>query len=130
MTETSKTTFLIVDDSKIDLMIIERLVKQIHPESQVLTFIESPKALDYLKALNTTDMGPHIILLDIQMPIMDGFAFLDAYAQLPEDLRAGIRVLMMSSSTNNADVSRAKSHKYVETLLPKPLSRPMLSEAI
>jgi CheY-like chemotaxis protein len=124
------TRFILVDDSHIDLLIIERMLRQLYPEFSVLSFDDSTKGLRYLQELKASEMDPHVVMLDIQMPILDGFAFLDAYDRIDDSVKAKTKVLMMSSSTNNADISRAKSNKNVRAYLSKPITKQAISDAI
>lgn len=81
-------------------------------------------AADALALLAAEPQPPCIILLDINMPGMNGFAFLDAYEKLPEAHRRNTVVVMLSSSPADSDRQRALAHAVVKDYVVKPLTVP------
>jgi CheY-like chemotaxis protein len=120
---------MVIDDSEIDRYIASRnIVKHGFAEEVILK--ESAKsALKYLESLgNTPDEIPHIIFLDINMPEMNGFGFLEEYQNLPEAIKKNCIVMMLTTSLNPSDHERAKSNQYVNRFLNKPLDKGMLNK--
>lgn len=122
----SDIKFILIDDNPIDLFIAERIIKSLHPEAEIQKFTEASKALSYLKEENTP-AGKIYILLDIYMPGMDGFDFLEQYdIQISDPLKQRVQIIVLSSSTNQFDVARAKGNVNVYVMLQKPLTKDSL----
>lgn len=124
----AKCKFLIVDDNEVDQMVTRMLLKKklaIDDVSQVST---GDEALRWLRQSDSTLAECLIILLDIQMPEMDGFQFLDAYDKMSDDVKLKTSIIMLSSTLDPRDIRRAHDHKYVKTLLSKPMPTQRLGE--
>jgi CheY-like chemotaxis protein len=114
-------TFLIVDDSYIDRLVATMLIKRHFATDAVYDVSGGQLALDWLRS-KTAENSPIIILLDIMMPQMNGFQFLDQFDTLDESIRKEIIIVMLSSTLDEDDQRRAKLHPSVKKLLSKPLS--------
>jgi len=110
---------LLVDDSEPDRLFASIVLGR---SGRPLEVQEFESAADALAELATAPQPPTIILLDINMPGMDGFDFLRAFEQLPEERRRGTSVVMLSSSPLDSDRDRALSHASVKDYVVKPLS--------
>jgi len=110
---------LLVDDSEPDRLFSTIVLGR---SGRPLEVREFESAADALAELATAPQPPTIILLDINMPGMDGFDFLRAFEQLPEERRRGTSVVMLSSSSLDSDRDRALSHASVKDYVVKPLS--------
>lgn len=112
--------FLLIDDSAFDLLIYEKLLLKSGISNSVKTFNSAREALKYL--LETGNSLPEtVILLDLQMPDMNGFEFIDEYDSLPDSLKEKIRIFMLSSTIDTRDIEKAKASLHIIDLLPKPL---------
>ncbi|MFS4415487.1 response regulator [Maribacter sp. 2307ULW6-5] len=119
----SAKNILLVDDSEIDNFIHETLLKKLDVVGSITVKISGGAALEYLKELRgNTPQFPDIIFLDIRMPVMDGFAFMDAYRQLFPAATKPCRVYMLSSSLDPGDRERAAQYHEVCGFLSKPLA--------
>jgi CheY-like chemotaxis protein len=78
------------------------------------------QALEWLK--QKTEGQEVLILLDIMMPQMNGFQFLDQFEKLDDAIRKNVSIVMLSSTLADEDVLKAKQHPTVKKLLSKPLS--------
>ncbi|MCE7070255.1 MULTISPECIES: response regulator [Dyadobacter] len=117
--------FILIDDSAFDLFTQEKLLLKSGLAHAVKAFSSAQSAMDFLE--NQTEHFPEtIILLDIQMPGLNGFEFTRQYAHLPESLRRRIRIYMISSTVDTDDIARVRSNPYVMHLLSKPLEIPVL----
>lgn len=113
----------LVDDDHIFLMIMKRMIMQAEVVKSVETFENGLDILEYLKANQAKpEVLPEIILLDLNMPIMDGWQFLDAYREIQRELAQNIRIYILSSSNFEEDIRRAEEYSMVKEYLVKPLS--------
>lgn len=112
-------TLMLIDDSEIDQMIYRRIVKKSGIVGDLLQFTEADKALAHLK--DDTEVKPDLILLDINMPGMDGFEFLETATKEIGAISCPV-VVMLTTSLNPRDEERARSFELVRDFLHKPLS--------
>lgn len=120
---------MLIDDNKIDLFIYSELIKQINIAHTVSQYSFATEALKFLKE-NDTAEWPDLILLDIHMPIMNGFDFLDSYVILPESCRQKCNIIVVSSSLDTGDKLKATEHSEVIQLLEKPLDTDRLKSLL
>ena len=120
---------IVIDDSETERFIANRMITH-HKFAEECVITESgEEALGYLRSIdNLPDDLPQFVFLDIRMPEMDGFEFLEAYAKLPEDVTNHCIVIMLSSSIDPVDKDIAKLNPFVKGFLSKPLSEEKLSE--
>ena|SRR5688572_25210658 len=121
---------LLVDDNEIDNFINERIIASSAFCDHVVVKNSADGALNYLKQIAGEDEKiPEIIFLDLNMPVKDGFGFLEEFAQLNDAIRNRARVIVLSSSISPDDINRASTNPYVFKYINKPLSEKYL-EAI
>jgi CheY-like chemotaxis protein len=116
-----KQNFIVIDDSELDCFIAEKMINHAVKDSQVLLFTEARKALSHIETA-MPDSGRTIILLDILMPVMDGFAFMESYEKLPEKIRESYLVMGLTSSMNKRDLNRLTEYPSLKRLIDKPLT--------
>ena len=118
---------MLVDDNELDNFINKKLVEADSFASATTIHTSAQSALDYLKN-NSNDDGqtPDLIFLDIMMPEMDGFDFLDAFDKMPDSVRSKSKIVMLSTSDSFKDLNRANQNKYVKRFLNKPLNSQVL----
>jgi CheY-like chemotaxis protein len=112
---------LLIDDSEPDRIYTGIVLGRSGLPFEVHDF---ESARDALAVLADAPQPPSLILLDINMPGMNGFAFLDAYEKLPEAHRRNTVVVMLSSSPADSDRQRALAHAVVKDYVVKPLTVP------
>jgi len=112
-------TVMLVDDNDADLLYTRIVLEHAGVCERVLSFGSGPEALEHLRRAGGA--GIDAILLDINMPEMDGFEFLQAYETLPESARAGAVVVMLSASPNPRDRERALRFASVRKFVVKPI---------
>ena len=120
---------MLVDDNKIDLFIHGEVLKRIPVITKVLQYTFAGEAINYLEE-NTEQSWPDVILLDIHMPIMNGFDFLMKYEKLPQALREKCKVIMVSSSLDSGDLDMAKTNPEVFAFLEKPMNTDKLKDLL
>jgi CheY-like chemotaxis protein len=112
---------ILVDDNENDLLFTRIALQRCGVEFDVREFERADDALGLLT--RNSDHGIELILLDINMPGMDGFDFLKAFEALPAAHRFGVAVVMLTSSSDPSDRQRADSYSSVRGFLQKPLDR-------
>ena len=126
----TKCKFLVVDDNETDQIITGLLLEKKLGIDEVHQAYNGPEALAWLM-MNKNQLGNGlVILLDIKMPEMDGFEFLDTFERMEEDIKEKTQIFMLSSSLDPFDIERAERHKYVKKMLNKPLPAHLLGELI
>ena len=114
----------IVDDDKIFQLTASKTIKATAITDNILQFENGEAALTYLKAnLKNSENLPDYIFLDINMPFVDGWMFLDDYAALKSLLTKPISIFMVSSSIDERDINRAKNNCNVRDYVTKPVTR-------
>ncbi len=121
-----KLNFIVIDDSKLDCFIAEKVIQNSGRSETVKSFMVATEALDYIMSKSSSDTKT-VVLVDIQMPVMNGFEFIEAYEEkIPEEARNKYLVNLLSSSINETDMIRAKGYKSVNKFLNKPLTKDTL----
>lgn len=112
---------LTIDDNENDLLFTRIALQRCGVDCEIRAFERAREALAMLA--NDPTHGTDLILLDINMPVMDGFAFLQAFEALSAAQRGHAVVVMLSSSSDPLDRSRAARHPSVLGFVSKPLDK-------
>ncbi|MCX2453155.1 response regulator [Pedobacter sp. PLR] len=124
---TSKIKLLVIDDDDINIFIIKKIVEKTGYNVEMVAKTNGQMAVDYITmTLSLQESLPQLILIDINMPVLNGWEFLDAYGQLNIDKK--IDMYMLSSSVYENDIEKAKTYQTVKGFISKPLSIERLSE--
>jgi CheY-like chemotaxis protein len=127
----NKIQIAIVDDDKIFQLITNKTLHTIDQVSHIWQFYNGEEALVYLQDhAGQPDALPDIILLDINMPVVDGWTFLKDYVDLHDQLSKSISIHMVSSSIDPKDIERAKTTPLVQEYIIKPISKDKILEVI
>lgn len=116
---------LVVDDSEFEAYVTKLVICNSLFAEEVTLFNSAKKALAYLQS---TPTFPDAIFLDINMPVMDGFGFLDNYLQFPEELRSHCCIIMISGTHSPKDFKRLKDYPVIRKFIGKPLTVSVLDE--
>jgi len=120
---------MLVDDNKIDNFFHERVIRKNNAAKIILTKDSGFEAIEYLKQ-GTAVVQPDVIFLDINMPGMNGWEFIEHYKSLENTLQNSMIVVMLSTSDNPDDKALAKTHQILSDFRTKPLTIEMLDEVL
>lgn len=119
-------TVMLIDDNEIDNLINQKMIEAAAIAENIYTHTGAKSAIEFLRNMEKMDFAkdvlPNVIFLDIDMPLMDGFQFLDEFEKLTEATKKMCKVVMLTSSINPQDFDRSKKYNNVKLFLNKPLS--------
>ena len=121
----------IIDDDAAFRFLAEEIINDTNRVQDVKTFINGMQAIDYIR-----DRGhdpavlPEVILLDLNMPVMDGWGFLKAFQPLRQQLKKKIRISLVTSSIDPNDAMRARGCELVDEYIIKPVTPEKIIEII
>jgi CheY-like chemotaxis protein len=117
-------TVCVVDDDLIYQFTTKKIIESTKLVEKIITFSDGEKAIEFFYALSENAVDtPDIVLLDINMPIMDGWDFLKEYVMIKPKLSKKITIYLVSSSVHDTDVERAKQMSDVTDYVIKPVTR-------
>lgn len=119
-------TVMLIDDNEIDNLINQKMIEAASITENIYTHTGAKSAIEFLKNMERLDVAekvlPDVIFLDIDMPLMDGFQFLDEFEKLSDTTKSKCKIVMLTSSINPQDFNRSKKYDNVKLYLNKPLS--------
>jgi len=118
---------ILIDDSEIDNLVNKHILSRSDLADEIQVFSLAQEALDFFANTNETEY-PQLILLDINMPIINGFMFLQEFSRLLGEKTNKIDVFMLSSSVDPNDIRKSEDYKFVKGFISKPLSLEHLSK--
>jgi CheY-like chemotaxis protein len=128
---TQHANILLIDDSEVDNFINKAIISKEENISQITVMTSGIDALKYLNdIIEEPNEYPDVIFLDIKMPRMSGFEFLDEYIKLPEVLINHCKIYILSSSIDSLDAEKGKSYSVVRKHLTKPLAHHQISDLL
>jgi DNA-binding NarL/FixJ family response regulator len=119
---------LLIDDDDIFNFVHKRVIERIEPGVEVIVINSCRSALEYLAGAISS--MPDFIFLDINMPEMNGFDFLDSATDLAEEIKSKMKVVFVTSSLNEADVVKAHSYPMVVGFQDKPLNAEVIAKLL
>src|SRR6201991_3918343 len=117
-------SILLVDDDEINNFISIKLIKKAVENTAISACLNGRFAIEELVEIQKKDPEqlPDFILLDINMPIMNGWEFLDEYKRLNLDPLGKSKIYIISSSVFSNDINKARSYPLVKNFISKPLN--------
>lgn len=117
-----KLTALIIEDSEIDLFIIKDTLNDTDLFGDMVSFDTAEKAMEYLKQPENAGNLPDLLLLDLNLPYMNGFEFLDEMDYFFRDVEtSSILIFMMTSSTEKRDYEKFEKYPTAREFIVKPV---------
>lgn len=118
-------TLYLIDDDDIFQFLAKKIIEKSQLVNQVLIFSNGFHAIEFLKTARKIKL-PEIILLDLNMPVMDGWEFIEEYIKILPNFGKKITLYIVSSSTNPSDIERSQKIREVSNYIIKPLTQDKL----
>jgi CheY-like chemotaxis protein len=121
-------TILFIDDDLITLMLCKMVISKASFSNEIATAKNGEEALKYFDALKTAhaENKPQLIFLDLNMPVMNGWEFLDSFNTEEYSEFHQTKIVILSSTIDPADLERSKKYPMVIDFLSKPITKEML----
>jgi CheY-like chemotaxis protein len=111
-----KPNFILIDDDKIMLFLIEFEIKRHFENSSIVSYVKSDVAFDFIHR-NSQELGETVVLLDLNMPVMDGFQVLENLKAISHNLK----VIIVTSSISDEDRKKTIAYPFVYGYINKPV---------
>ena len=119
---TRHITSCLIDDDFIHQFGMKRMIQRYQPSVGVIEFSNGLDAINFFKTPHREDEIPELIFLDINMPVMNGWEFIEEFVKIRSTLQKKIDIYILSSSTDSQDIHRAKSNTEITDYIIKPLT--------
>ena len=118
--------FIVIDDDPLNNTICRLTIKKALGAVEVITFTDPLQGLQYIGDQYSGpngDGGATVLFLDINMPVMNGWEFLEKYESLNHSVKNAIKVYILSSSVDDRDIEKAQANKNIVNYLAKPITK-------
>ena len=120
-------TIMLIDDNEIDNLINQKIVEASNICENIFSHTGGKSAIEFLKNMekitSAIEALPEVIFLDIDMPLMDGFQFLDEFEALTDSTKTHCKIVMLTSSINPQDMNKSQKYPFVKKYINKPLTQ-------
>ena len=122
---------LLVDDDEINNFLSNELIRLYQPDVAIESVLYVDEALKHLaEKINNNQSLPDVILVDINMPDLNGWDFMDAFEKMDAAAIKNVRVYVYTSSIYYKDLEKVKNYKSVIKLISKPFTDDMIGEIL
>jgi len=119
----------VIDDDEIYTFTVKRIINNSQIAAKTLFFPNGKLAIDFFKAyIDERESLPDLILLDINMPVLDGWQFMDEFVKLSPLIKKKITVYIVSSSIDEEDFKKARTYEQVSDFIIKPVTGVLLKK--
>ncbi len=126
-----RNKILCVDDDPITLMLCKKVIAKANFSDDIESAKDGVEALQFFNSVIDDDKKsenyPKLVFLDLNMPIMDGWEFLDEFSKNLTASFPMTRIIVLSSSVDPKDINKSKNYPMVLDFLPKPITVEMLN---
>ncbi len=133
-TTPQKYHIIFIDDSKLDCFIAERLIGKTRVWETVHSFLRAMEALNFLREKYSNDpeffSKKTVLFVDIQMPLMNGYEFVEAFQKLPNEIISQCYIIVVDSSINERDLAKVLGYPGIRQFLNKPLTQHNLEDVV
>jgi CheY-like chemotaxis protein len=113
--------YILVDDDPLNNIISSIEIEGALGEVNVTVFEDPEEGLTYIQEKYAKNLVPTILFLDINMPSISGWQFLESYDTFSDDIKKQLIIYILSSSIDPRDTDKAKTNQYIMGYVPKPL---------
>ncbi|MGZ3921304.1 MAG: response regulator [Bacteroidia bacterium] len=123
-------SFIVIDDSELDCYVTQKFLERTNKSLDIKAFLDAQHALEMIQEKPDENSSvPTIILLDLQMPVMNGFKFVEEFEKLPAEVQKNYVIIILtilSSSSHPIDIYRILNYGTVYSIIEKPMTKEKL----
>lgn len=117
-------TICVIDDNDVYQFVMKNSINKLNPNIKILAYLNGEEGIESLKEMIENKQPlPDVILLDINMPIMDGWEFMNEFIKIKPKLPRVMPIYLTTSSLDASDIDKAKSYEDITGFLSKPIDR-------
>ncbi|WP_198440163.1 response regulator [Pareuzebyella sediminis] len=126
-----KAKILLIDDDDIYIYLTKRMLKGISENIDVESYMDGEQALEYIESCIEQGLDfPRVILLDINMPFLDGWGFLEEFRKLKPKIKQEVHFYLVTSSQSQRDKTRAEKYEELTEYVVKPVAEDRLIQIL
>src|SRR3954466_8644284 len=114
----------VIDDNDVYECVMKNSISKLNPNIKILAYLNGEEGIKSIKnMIDKNQPLPDVILLDINMPIMDGWEFMNEFIKIKSKLPRVIPIYLTTSSLDASDIDKAKKYEDITGFLSKPIDR-------
>ena len=117
-------TICVIDDNDVYQFVMKNSINKLNPNIKILAYLNGEEGIESLKKMIAENQPlPDVILLDINMPIMDGWEFMNEFIKIKSQMSHVMPIYLTTSSLDASDIDKAKRYEDITGFLSKPIDR-------